>query len=619
MEPKKGGRPLGRRTACDFCCRKKIKCDGQQPKCSNCAFQRVPCIWTPGVKAKKTISKTSFTEPADMSRIELLESRLDAIEARMENKSQPGLQSQPGIQSPLSSWDRESRSNDGGYEFNESPSFPPGGTLARTTGESSVVLHRESEHSLPPLSEILPDVESYFANFNKAMPLFHQPDFMIMLERWYNQPSGRDEATWAAVNVVLALSLRQTDTQERIDSELATTTYISNAQSVIDGLVTRSEDLKGLQVVLGLAILFLYTSNPYPSCVFIATAIKLVYRLRLHNKETKTYMDPATAAQGDRLFWIAYILDKDISMRAIEPYCLQDNEHDIDIPTNTVSEYAPGTLVSSDGTLSLNFFHHRVQLARIQAKVYDWTFSVRAKNLSLEQHQAASKRVQQMIRHWRLSLPSEFQADKLSVSMGGNMLRHLIAIHSTCGHCLFMAHRIHARDAVWIQQLTEFSAQFVDSEDLNIGSDKSVSMVNSEAWQDFVQTARLGIKLINLISPSDTGLVWSVTCAYQAALVILIANNLTVSLHTHHDWIDYDAQLIDESVGALDKRIRDAGNLPVIRNVLTACSRLNQRAKIAVRLQRMRSIENEMLRYGGSLFEVDLAAVEEEIFGAQLM
>jgi hypothetical protein len=107
-----------------------------------------------------------------------------------------------------------------------------------------------------------------------------------------------------------------------------------------------------------------------------------------------------------------------------------------------------------------------------------------------------------------------------------------------------------------------------------------------------------------------------VTCAYQAALVILIANNLTVSLHTHHDWIDYDAGLIDESVAALDKRIRDAGNLPVIRNVLTACSELNQRAKLAVRLHRMR-IENEMLRYGGSLFEVDLAAVEEEIFGIQ--
>lgn len=50
--------------ACDFCCRKKIKCDAKSPKCSNCIVHDVTCLWTPGVTAAKAgVTKPPAPEP----------------------------------------------------------------------------------------------------------------------------------------------------------------------------------------------------------------------------------------------------------------------------------------------------------------------------------------------------------------------------------------------------------------------------------------------------------------------------------------------------------------------------------------------------------------------------
>lgn len=54
---------LTRKQACDFCCRKKIKCDAKSPKCSNCIDNDLTCLWTPGVTAAKAgVTKRQTSE-----------------------------------------------------------------------------------------------------------------------------------------------------------------------------------------------------------------------------------------------------------------------------------------------------------------------------------------------------------------------------------------------------------------------------------------------------------------------------------------------------------------------------------------------------------------------------
>lgn len=66
----------------------------------------------------------------------------------------------------------------------------PGGYSARERETTS------PELKLPPIDKVVPIVDLYFSHFNSAIPLFHQPAFMRMLNDWYSgvHPSRRPKA-----------------------------------------------------------------------------------------------------------------------------------------------------------------------------------------------------------------------------------------------------------------------------------------------------------------------------------------------------------------------------------------------------------------------------------------
>lgn len=166
---------------------------------------------------------------------------------------------------------------------------------------------------LPPLSEILPVIDHYFNSYNTITPLFHKQTFMSMLNNWYSRPSTRDRVIWSAVQIVMASGYRS----PQLASFGGLTTQIKkadeclrNAQSTVSELVTREEDLLGVQILLGIVNLFQNSRDPKPASVIIGTAVRLAHRLRLHSNQAAELYSAAEAEQRSRVFWIAYMLDK---------------------------------------------------------------------------------------------------------------------------------------------------------------------------------------------------------------------------------------------------------------------------------------------------------------------
>lgn len=168
---------------------------------------------------------------------------------------------------------------------------------------------------LPPMAEMIPIVEHYFATFSAIVPLFDKASFMRMLGHWFADPSSRNKATWAAIQVVLAIALR-TPVPGHLHGNGGSfrhqkaNFFLRNAQSVVSELVTREQDLLGLQVLLGLALLFQNSSDSSPASVIIGTAIRLAHRMGLHSREHDKFHSSEENLQRQRLFWIAYTLDK---------------------------------------------------------------------------------------------------------------------------------------------------------------------------------------------------------------------------------------------------------------------------------------------------------------------
>lgn len=161
---------------------------------------------------------------------------------------------------------------------------------------------------LPPLVEILPALDNYFENYNCFTPLFDRAAFMHMVIDWYSTPSKRTLIPWATINVVTAISYRVLDDIPMDDPRLVT--CIQNCQAATTELMAWGEDLLGLQVLLGMVILFQGTTNPQLAIVLIGSAMRLAQSMNLPSANADPGLSPAASLARRRIFWIAYILDR---------------------------------------------------------------------------------------------------------------------------------------------------------------------------------------------------------------------------------------------------------------------------------------------------------------------
>ena len=161
---------------------------------------------------------------------------------------------------------------------------------------------------LPPLAEILPTIDSYFEFINAIIPLFHEPSFKRMLYYWYSPSSRRPEADWAAINIVLALAYRILQDLPMEHGKVAQ--CVRNVQHVMTNLLLRNDDLLGLQVLLGMVMLYQGAKDSRLANVLIGSAVRLAHSMSLHRKIPGDSLYPELAQQKNRVFWIAYCLDK---------------------------------------------------------------------------------------------------------------------------------------------------------------------------------------------------------------------------------------------------------------------------------------------------------------------
>lgn len=78
-------------------------------------------------------------------------------------------------------------------------------------------------------------------------------------------------------------------------------------------------ELLHVQVLIGMVILFQGTRDLKPATMLIAIALRLAHELGLHTRRSVGYLDATQVLERDRVFWIAYILDRDISLRTNRP------------------------------------------------------------------------------------------------------------------------------------------------------------------------------------------------------------------------------------------------------------------------------------------------------------
>ncbi|PYI34314.1 hypothetical protein BP00DRAFT_433948 [Aspergillus indologenus CBS 114.80] len=514
------------RKACDLCYTRKIKCDGQEPRCSNCINYATECTHIAlrrkaRPRAQRRATQNFSYQPKAPNRAIHQAERLEEIarEAPVDN------------------------------QLSEDPNHAIG-TL-----------------KLPPLPKAMAMVGIFLNTFNTALPLFHADTLLRMVGQCYAlHPRQRDPLVWAAINTVFALASqhRPSSTIEGVFHRQTehTSEYLSNAQSVVSTVMTGDVSLLNVQTLLGMVMVLQTARDPTPALTLVSATMRLVHKLGLHNRAASAHLDLVHRRQHARVFWIAYILDKDLSLRAEIPPVQLDDDIDVDLPSSLPvslddNDNTAGTLVTDDGKAKLSYFFARIQLASIEGRIYRYLYSTQASKQSPLERTLLRDSISVALDEWRASIPLEFGAAVVTMTARTKpaSLGFLCVLHSSGLQCRMLINRAQAMDEQWITGVRNYS--------------RGISPLRiPPCWEGLVHEARDFVLLIQEIWFRHSWFRWITTCPYISATMLLTANNLH---NVRHKKVELDIELIDAALSWLnDLILEDPSDAKKrFRNILT--------------------------------------------------
>ncbi|KAJ4983981.1 fungal specific transcription factor domain-containing protein [Stagonosporopsis vannaccii] len=393
---------------------------------------------------------------------------------------------------------------------------------------------------LPPLEQIMPVIHKYLQEFNPVLPLFHASTLLRMVRDCYSlDPPNRDPVVCAAIYTVLGLVRRH---RLGVDHEIpSTATCLRRAESMLSRVVLGEVQLLNIQVLVGMAMLLQASQDLKPALVLIGTTMRLAHRIGLHDRTYSAHLDDAHARQRACVFWLAYILDKNLSMRSKQPSVQNDDDIDLELPSQTVLHDdedrtkiidvndASGTITTNDGIVKMNYLTARIHLAVVEGGVYDYIHSTRSRKRSPEERSHALQSIEYALEQWKASIPPEFGAAASLGRVSRSTLRFLGVLHSTSLACTTQINQAHAWNSEWMTSIQTYGRQ-------------GIAPILPPRWEVLVDEARDLLALYETLGEIGRSNFWTTGCSYMTAMVLLTVNNMH---RPRHSKLPLDDRLVE--------------------------------------------------------------------------
>ena len=370
------------------------------------------------------------------------------------------------------------------------------------------IFHRHIYQPLPPEDEAMSLLKDFFENFNCMFPLFHEATFMRLAERQYSPEPYEGSGWWASINVALAIAHRLRVMSQLVPAEEDEKgwMYLKNAMSVLTELTMRNTDLFSVQALLGMCMFLQGTPNPQPSFFLLAAAIRLSHSMGLHKKGSAFSLGPAEAEQRNRVFWIGYMLDKDICLRSGRPPLQDDDDMNVDLPVEDPPDNI-GNIPLADGRGKVNLFRLMCTFASISSRVYRRLYSVKASRQSDGELLNTIGELDKELEEWKDGIPLDFRPEHDIKASHTPLILHVVVLHFGYYNCLTTIHRMSIHHGFWTNRLSNYAIQGLNAKALNPRVFASAALS--------VSAARASIHLIKYLPQGDFACVWSVAFLFD--------------------------------------------------------------------------------------------------------
>ncbi|KAG5917134.1 hypothetical protein E4U53_004233, partial [Claviceps sorghi] len=321
---------------------------------------------------------------------------------------------------------------------------------------------------LPPKHEALSLLQDYFDNFNLMFPLYHQPTFMHLVERQYSPDPYQGSGWWASLNCALAIAhrLRVMSNLVPQEEDEKAWAYLKNAMAVFPELTMRNTDLLSVQALLGMALFMQGTPNPQPASLLIAAAVRLSHSIGLHKRGTGFNLNPIEIEQRRRVFWIAYMLDKDLCLRSGRPAAQDDDDMNVELPDADPADNI-GNIPLADGKSKMNLFRVMCEFTVIESRVYKKLYSTQASKRSDGELLNTISELDRELEDWKDSIPVDFRPEHEIKASHTPLILHIVMLHFTYYNCLTTIHRMSIHHGYWTSRLSNYAIQGLNARPLN--------------------------------------------------------------------------------------------------------------------------------------------------------
>lgn len=362
--------------------------------------------------------------------------------------------------------------------------------------------------------------EIAFDDFNCSWPLFN-PSMLIALldEQDISDAASTCESLtrWGMLNSAAAIAIQSRIAKgsynEMIDLSWH---FFKNSFSLFSVLVSRGTDILVLETLLAMALFTHGSTDLRTTSLLISTAARISLTLGFHRKTFYTDMDPVRAERHRRAFWIAYILDQDMSIKTGLPSVYSNDDLGLDYASSG-SLGVPGKIAISGNRVEAIVFRIRTELAMIQSSIQSRLYSEKSAKMTVTQLLGAAVELDHQLEEWKEKIPSEMQPGHTLWSAVAPLKEPIISLHFAYYHAVGVIHSFVAR--------------------LKPGDDITLLPQCVSSALTHTSTAYETIRLLQHLPPQLPGALWQVLChplsACIALLEILLRSPTDVRARSH--------------------------------------------------------------------------------------
>ena len=241
-------------------------------------------------------------------------------------------------------------------------------------------------------------LQEYLVDFNMALPLFNAKTIFELFQDCYNGRADGKVLSWVAMKLVLAIAhrLRAMSPLGVAQDQEITQIYLDDTLAQMPSIVKERPSLLLCQCYLALVFVFLTSFDSHPAAMFASTAVRIAQDLM---KDIQSQTLPEQI-QRQRLLWIAYSQDADLSLKAGRIPTLNSTLLEADLPLDDFSE-GVGEVRATSGDFRINAFRLLAEISLIETELARTTQPSELLSSTDHEYMASLQVTDLKLDHWR--------------------------------------------------------------------------------------------------------------------------------------------------------------------------------------------------------------------------